>query len=120
MGTPLRVLIVEDSASDAELLLRELRDNGYDLQYECVKTAEALTDVLDRENWDVVLSGDFDALSGLKTMLARQLDIPFIIVSDAISDVRAIETLRAGGAGLRPEEQSPLVGTGGRVRGARC
>src|SRR5438046_960014 len=40
MGTPLRVLLVEDSEDDAALLLLELQRGGYDPEYERVETAE--------------------------------------------------------------------------------
>ena len=39
MGKPLRVLIIEDSEDDAQLLLRELRRSGYDAEFERVETA---------------------------------------------------------------------------------
>ena len=40
MGTPIRVLIVEDSAEDAELTVRELARSGYDPEALRVDTAE--------------------------------------------------------------------------------
>ena len=39
--TSLKVLILEDQPDDAELVLRELRRAGYDLQHEEVETEEA-------------------------------------------------------------------------------
>ena len=42
MATPLRVLLVEDSADDAELVLRELRRAGYVPTSERVERAATL------------------------------------------------------------------------------
>ena len=55
MGTPLRVLLLEDSADDAELLLRELKRGGYDPAVERVETREAMAAALDKQAWDVAL-----------------------------------------------------------------
>ena len=49
MTTPLRILIVEDSEADAELLLlRELRRGGYAPEFERVETSEGLNGALAR------------------------------------------------------------------------
>ncbi|HLF86420.1 MAG TPA: hypothetical protein VI584_05005, partial [Nitrospiria bacterium] len=56
MGIPLRVLIVEDSEDDKELVLRELRRGGYDPVYERVDTSEAMGMALDQQTWDIIIS----------------------------------------------------------------
>ena len=53
---PLRVLFVEDSAADAELMLRALKAGGFDPVHERVETAAALRAALEGITWDVVLS----------------------------------------------------------------
>jgi len=53
---PRRILIVEDSADDAELAVRVLRQSGMDLTYERVDTPEAMLAALEERPWDVVLS----------------------------------------------------------------
>jgi CheY-like chemotaxis protein len=52
----LRVLIVDDSDSDAQLLVWELRRAVYHLSCERVETAEAMGAALARQQWDVVIS----------------------------------------------------------------
>ena len=56
MNTQLRVLIVEDSESDARLIARQLQRAGYDLGYERVETAEAMQTALAQQEWDLVIA----------------------------------------------------------------
>jgi len=56
LSTPLRALIVEDSADDAELLARELRRSGYDLTYERAFDSDSLDHALTAGPWDIVFS----------------------------------------------------------------
>lgn len=97
---PLRVLIVEDSEDDAELLVQELRRAGYDVKYERVEDAEAMAAALDREPWDVVISDwtvpSFGALPALKVLQEKDMDVPFIIMSGTIGEEMAVEAMRAG------------------------
>lgn len=97
---PLRVLIAEDNEDDVILALDALRRHGYKPQWKCVETAEAFTEALQSEPWDVVLSDysmpAFDALKALKIVQESGLDIPFIIVSGTIGEDVAIEALKLG------------------------
>ncbi len=100
MGKPLRVLVVEDSQEDAELLIQELRRSGYEPTYERVETAEALSAALDRQGWDIAF-GDysmphFNGVAALKRLKERGLDIPFIFVSGTIGEDMAVEAMMNG------------------------
>ncbi|MFZ6750571.1 EAL domain-containing protein [Undibacterium sp. Ren11W] len=100
MDTLLSVLIVEDSASDAALMLRHLRKAGFEVSYTRVETGEQMQQALRAQSWDVVLCDfslpGFDAKQALKTLQATALDIPFIVVSGSIGDETAIELMRTG------------------------
>lgn len=100
MNAPLSVLIVEDSADDARLLVRHLQQAGHEVLHERVETAEALAAALERRNWDVVLSDyrlpDFDAGAALALLQESRRDIPFIVVSGAIREEAAVELMRRG------------------------
>lgn len=54
MSQTIRVLIVEDSEEDAELLVRELTKGGYDPTVLVVDTAEKMNAALERNTWDIV------------------------------------------------------------------
>lgn len=96
----LRVLFIEDSASDAELVSLELLNQGYAAKVTRVDTPQKLARALEQESWDVVLwdhrSPRLDALSALTMVQARGIDLPFIIVSNWISESSAVEVMRAG------------------------
>lgn len=100
MSVSLRVLIVEDSENDAQLLVYELRQGGYDPAYERVDTCEAMANALDSQEWDLVIADyvmpHFSGLEALKLVQDRGLDIPFIIVSGKIGEDVAVQAMKAG------------------------
>ncbi len=100
MPKSLRALLVEDSDADVILLVRHLKQAGYDLEYRHVETASELEDALAAESWDVVLSDfylpSFDAFDGLKRVRERLPHLPFIVVSGALSEERLVDVMRAG------------------------
>jgi PAS domain S-box-containing protein len=99
MKPPLRVLIVEDSDDDTELLLRELR-RAFDPAWQCVESAESLAAALGRQAWDVVLADymmpRFTALAALEVLRQSGQDIPFIVVSGSIGEDLAVAAMKAG------------------------
>lgn len=100
MTTPLRVLIVEDSEADTELLLDQLRRAGYDPAWERVETAEAMSSALDRQEWDIVIADytmpQFKGIEALGLLQERDLDIPFIMLSGTIGEDVAVAAMKAG------------------------
>jgi diguanylate cyclase (GGDEF)-like protein len=100
MTTLLRVLIVEDSEDDTELLLNQLRQAGYDAVWERVETAEAMHAALDRDPWEVVIADytmpRFRGVDALLLLRERGLDIPFIMLSGTIGEDIAVAAMKAG------------------------
>jgi len=100
MERPLRVLIIEDSEEDTQLLLRELGRGGYEVEFERVETAEAMQPALAQKTWDLILSDytmpKFNALKALEVLEASHLDLPFIIISGTIGEETAVAALKAG------------------------
>ncbi|HEV8337060.1 MAG TPA: response regulator [Candidatus Polarisedimenticolia bacterium] len=100
MGTPIRVLIVEDCEDDADLLVRELRRGGYEPIWERVDTPEAMAAAVSGQSWDIVISDysmpRFSAPDALALTLERKLNVPFIIVSGTVGEEVAVEAMRAG------------------------
>jgi len=96
----LRVLIVEDSDDDVQLLLRELRRNDYEVEFERVETAEAMQLALTQKTWHLIISDytlpKFNAPQALEVLKASGLDLPFIISSGTIGEDTAVIALKAG------------------------
>jgi len=95
----LRVLMIEDSDFDAELLLAMLERGGYEVTHARVETADGLKKALE-QNWDIVIADynlpQFDALKALEIVKVSGKDIPFIIVSGGIGESTAVAAMKAG------------------------
>ena len=96
----LRVLIVEDSVLDAELIVHALTAAGYEIVSERVDTEDAMRAALERASWDVVMSDyHMSTFSGLEALGVLQVTghrVPFIIVSGTIGEETAVQALKAG------------------------
>src|SRR6184192_3408242 len=99
-GNVLRVLIVEDSDTDAELMVRALRQAGFEPDHHRVETAAAMRAALDGQAWDVVLSDyslpGFDAMGALALLRDAAPDVPFIVVSGSVGEDTAVAAMQAG------------------------
>ncbi|HEX4355619.1 MAG TPA: response regulator [Polyangiales bacterium] len=97
---PVRVLLVEDSDSDAQLIEMELSAAGHRLELERVEDAAALRAALGRIDWDLVISDwslpSFSALRALEVLRETGSEIPLIIVSGTIGEAVAVDAMRAG------------------------
>ncbi|HEY9634281.1 MAG TPA: ATP-binding protein [Coleofasciculaceae cyanobacterium] len=100
MNNLLRVLLVEDSEDDAELLVHELERGGYNPIYERVDTPAAMSTALDKEQWDIIIADytlpSFSAPAALNLLKEKELDLPFIIVSGSIGEDIAVAAMKAG------------------------
>jgi DNA-binding NtrC family response regulator len=100
MAPTLRTLIIDDSADDAELLMRELRRERCDLSVERTDTEAGLKAALADGAWDLVLCEfQMPRLSGLEALRivrAHDPDVPFIFVSGAIEEDFAVGAIKAG------------------------
>ena len=97
----LRVLFVEDSADDVELIRHELARHGFQVQPRIVETRAEFITAIKEGTWDVVLSDHsmmhgFSSMDALHLLRSHDPDIPFIIVSGATGEDSAVEAMRAG------------------------
>lgn len=100
MANPIRVLIVDDSDDDANLIVRKLRSGGYAPEWKRVDTYPAMKSALEEKHWDIILCDykmpNFSAPAALKLVHEKNLDLPFIIVSGAIGEDTAVTAMKAG------------------------
>jgi PAS domain S-box-containing protein len=96
----LRVLLVEDDPADAELQMRALKTAGLSCSYERVDNERDLRAHLDSGSYDVILSDyrlpSFNGLHALQVVREGERDVPFILVSGAMGEEAAIESLKLG------------------------
>ena len=98
---PLRLLILEDQPVDAELVLDELRQSGFELEWTLVDNEADYLAQLDPA-LDIIISDyslpQWDAPSALRALQDRGMDIPFIMISGTVGEEQAVECMRQGAA----------------------
>ena len=100
MSDKLRVLIIEDVPTDAELMECELQDAGIAVSARRVETKEAYIEALSTFLPDIILSDyslpAFNGITALELKLERAPDTPFIFVTGALGEEVAIDLLKQG------------------------
>jgi DNA-binding NarL/FixJ family response regulator len=104
---PYRILMLEDSAADAELIAHELGRSGIVAVWERVDTEERFKRALRDFAPDIILSDHslaaFDAPAAIRVVQAMHQPIPFIVVSGTLDERRLIASLRAGAEDYIPK-----------------
>ena len=95
-----RILILEDVASDAELVENYLKKGGLSFVLKRVETREDFSRELDSFAPDIILSDynlpQFDGLAALEIAKVKCPNVPFIFVSGVMGDELAVQTLKNG------------------------
>ncbi len=98
----LRILILEDMPTDAELIERELRKGLVNFKSKWVDTREAFIKQLEEFGPDIVLSDYsmplFNGMEALELVQERFPSIPLIIVTGSINEETAVMCMKAGAA----------------------
>jgi len=96
----LRILLIEDSPEDAELLSDQLLESGLEARFERVDGEEALRLSLERFRPDIVLSDlsmpGFSGHDALRIVRAVDPQMPFIFVSGTMGEETAVKALQDG------------------------
>jgi len=99
MPIPLHVLILEDHETDAELMVYELRQAGYEPDWCRVDNEQDYLGCLS-PSLDVILADytlpQFDAMHALNLLKSRGMDIPFIVVTGTVGEEVVAECMRQG------------------------
>lgn len=109
MGKEIAVLVVEDSPYAADINLRYLKRGGYEPVYTVVGDRQAMNRALEERRWDIILSDHnmpgFSALEALDVRNWYAPDVPFLIVSEWISDEDLAEAFKKKFSYYVPKEK---------------
>ena len=117
----LKILILEDRPTDAELAKRLLRRAGMSFVSKRVETRDTFLAQLDKWYPDLILADyqlpQFDGIAALKVARERAPKVPVVMFTGSINEETAVECLKAGAvdyvlkdrpAGLAPAVQRAL------------
>jgi two-component system cell cycle sensor histidine kinase/response regulator CckA len=111
---PIRVLILEDNESDAELVVRQLKKAGYDPSWHRVQNESEFIAALN-PRLDVILADfslpSFDAPRALELLKASGIGIPMIVVSGSIGEETAVDVLQRGAADYLLKDRLTRLGS---------
>jgi PAS domain S-box-containing protein len=97
---PLSVLFVEDNPDDVEISLRVLTRAQLEVRYDVVSTRQEFLSKIRTSYYDVILAdynlGPWTGLEAFELMLQERHDVPFILVTGALGDQKAIECVKRG------------------------
>ena len=110
-----RILMLEDSPSDAELAERALRRADLVFTLKCASGREAFVQLLADFCPDIVLSdyklSNFDGMAALKMGLRDYPDVPVIMIADVLTEVEAVELIHAGATDYVMKDHLARLGT---------
>ena len=100
MTRPIRVLHLEDSPRDAEMIHHKLEVEGIRCDIVLARSQERFETALARESFDLILSDynlqGYDGISALRRAQEQQSDVPVIIISGSLGEADAVKCLHAG------------------------
>ncbi|MDB5806355.1 MAG: response regulator receiver modulated sensor-containing diguanylate [Betaproteobacteria bacterium] len=100
MSTAVRILLAEDSKTDADLTARALRRGGFEPAVFRVQDRDALMAALADGPWDAVISDysmpGFTGMEALSLVRAADPDVPFILMSGTVGEETVVAALKEG------------------------
>ncbi|HXB57062.1 MAG TPA: PAS domain S-box protein [Vicinamibacteria bacterium] len=109
MGASVRVLHLEDSPTDSELVELALREAGMDWEVVRVETRDAFVAALEGGGYNIVVSDyslpSFNGLQALREAKARRPEMAFLFFTATLGEERAVEALKAGATDFVAKER---------------
>lgn len=100
MKQDIKILLLEDNLSDADLISRQLTKSGMTFLLKIVETRKMFEEALDTFCPDIILSDyslpAFDGVSAFRLLQSRECPVPFIIVSGTIGEENAVMMIKEG------------------------
>ena len=96
----LKILLLEDSVLDAELIEAHLIEGAINCSLTRVETRSEFVAALEEKSFDLILADyslpSFDGISALEIARSSYSEVPFIFVSATLGEELAVETLKSG------------------------
>jgi DNA-binding NtrC family response regulator len=112
-GLKVRVLVVEDDPADVELVLRALRSGGFDPVSDVAQTEADFLDRIRKNSYDAVLADynlpTWNGMEAVKLLRREGLDIPVVLVSGALGELKAVECIKQGAADYVLKDHLPRL-----------
>jgi PAS domain S-box-containing protein len=110
----LRVLIIEDSAEDTELIRLELKRAGFDITIQRVDTEKRMRSFLEKRKYDLITSDFqmpyFSVFEAIRVWKEIEPEIPFFVISGVIDSEEAITLMKAGATEYILKNHLPRLG----------
>jgi len=104
----IQLIVVEESANDAELILNSLRKARYPIRPRHVEDDEDLQEALTEHEWDLIISvpevGDFTVAEVCEMVSSSKQDIPVIVLAPKVDGKITMTLLNAGVAQVVPND----------------
>lgn len=100
LGRPLRILSLEDSELDYQLMLGRLEKDGFEVESQRVDQEQAFRSALGSGSYDIILADyvlpSFNGVQALAIAAELAPQTPFIFVSGTLGEELAVQMLREG------------------------
>src|SRR5476651_1895316 len=100
MKQKIKILHLEDSSADAELVSRELKKGQLNPEILVVPNRATFVKALNDFSFDVILSdhslASFDSLEAIRMVKTAGITVPFILVTATMSDIFAAKVMKEG------------------------
>ena len=100
MNSHLKILLVEDSEADAELLIRYLKKENIDFEYSRVWTKDAFLHEITENHLDLIIADQslpqFSGMEAFRLLKKKNLNTPFILVTGSVSEKLLTEFAKEG------------------------
>jgi diguanylate cyclase (GGDEF)-like protein/PAS domain S-box-containing protein len=104
----IQLIVVEESANDAEIILNSLRKARYPIRPRHVEDDEDLQEALTEHEWDLIISvpevGDFTAAEVCEMVSSSKQDIPVIVLAPKVDGKMMATLLNAGVTQVVPND----------------
>lgn len=100
MKFKINILIIEESDEKVAQIIKTLKQQGFVPFHEHVTSEKEFVYALESNKWDVILTNysmkKINAKTAITLLAKKELDIPLIVISDAIGEERAVDIMSAG------------------------